>query len=43
VIVEEFGWEVLRGEYLAALREMKKQGSVNFANLDDGSAIQFAS
>ena len=41
-IVEEFGWEVLRREYLAALRELKKQGRVNFADLEDGSAIQFA-
>lgn len=41
-IVEEFGWEVLRREYLAALREMKKQGRVSFADLDDGSPIQFA-
>ena len=41
-IVEEFGWEVLRREYLAALREMKKQGRVSFADLDDGSAMSFA-
>jgi hypothetical protein len=31
-IVDEFGWQVLRKEYLAALRELKKQGVRNLAS-----------
>lgn len=40
-IVDKFGWHVLRKEYLAALRELKKQGRVEFGELDDSSAIEF--
>jgi three-Cys-motif partner protein len=40
-IVAEFGWQVLRKEYLAALRELKKQGRVKFGELDDNAVIEF--
>ena len=40
-IVDEFGWQVLRKEYLAALRELKKQGRAKFTELDDNAVIEF--
>jgi three-Cys-motif partner protein len=40
-IVDEFGWQVLRKEYLAAMRELKKQGRVKFSELDDNAIIEF--
>ena len=41
-IVAEFGWQILRKEYLAALREFKKQGRAKFTELDDNAMIEFA-
>ncbi len=40
-LVDEFGWQVLRREYLASLRELKKQGKAKFTELDDNSMIEF--
>lgn len=40
-IVKKFGWRVLKKEYTAVLREMKKSGLAHFGDLDDGSAITF--
>jgi len=40
-IVDEFTWQVLRKEYLAGLREFKKQGHAKFAELDDNGVIEF--
>jgi hypothetical protein len=40
-IVNEFSWRVLKKEYTAVLREMKKRGQAQFVDLDDGAAITF--
>ena len=40
-IVDEFGWQVLRKEYLAAMRQLKKQGRVKYNELDDNAMIEF--
>ena len=34
-IVDEFGWKVLRGEYIAALRKHAKEGYIYMASGDD--------
>jgi three-Cys-motif partner protein len=41
-IVDRLGWKVLRKEYLGVLRDWKKAGRADFAELDDNSSITFS-
>ena len=40
-IVAQFGWRVLRSEYLKALRDLKKQGVLDLSGTDDNDYTTF--